>query len=60
MSAFDIDTPPRKPVTNRLKPATDRVTRERTEHPDRIPRDSASHPVAPASTQRRPPRSDER
>ncbi|MGZ9030017.1 MAG: hypothetical protein ACXW2G_01515 [Burkholderiaceae bacterium] len=60
MSAIDIDAPLRKPLTNRLKPATDRVTRERTEHPDRTPRDLAPHPVTPSSAERRHTRSEER
>ena len=53
MDVIDIDTPPRKPITHRLKPATDRVTREPTEHPDRTPRDAAPHPVTPTPSERR-------
>ena len=51
MSTVDVVTPPRKPITDRLKPVTDRVTREPAEHPDRIPGpnripgDPAPHPV---------------
>ena len=60
MSVTDIDAPPRKPTTNRLKHSTDRVTRERTEHPDRIPPESAPHPVTRAPTDRRGPRREER
>lgn len=41
----DVDTPPRKPIAERLKPITDRLTREAPEHPDPIPEESAPHPV---------------
>ena len=45
MSVIDLESPPRKPITDVLKPATDRVTRERSEHPDRVPPESKTHPV---------------
>ena len=41
----DTESPPRKPLTEVLKPVTDRLTREPSEHPDRIPQESVSHPV---------------
>ena len=41
----DTESPPRKPPTEVLKPVTDRLTREPSEHPDRIPQESVSHPV---------------
>lgn len=53
MSTADVDAPPRKPITDRLKPVTDRVTREPAEHPDRIPEESAPHPVTGGRTVRR-------
>lgn len=53
MSVIDLDTPPRKPITDTLKPATDRVTREPAEHPDRPPRESTPHPVTPQRPVRR-------
>lgn len=37
-----------RPTTERLKPLTDRVTREPSEHPDRIPAERAGHPVTAA------------
>jgi hypothetical protein len=37
-----------RPPTERLKPVTDRITRERSEHPDRIPAEGAAHPVTSA------------
>jgi hypothetical protein len=52
MTETDLEAPPRKPITEVLKPVTDRVTRERSEHTDRIPKESVSHPV----TGQRPPR----
>ena len=59
MSVIDVDAPPRKPSTP-LKPATDRVTRERAEHPDRLPRDSAPHPVTSTAPGVHRPRSEDR
>lgn len=53
MTETDLDTPPRKPITEVLKPVTDRVTRERSEHPDRLPKESVSHPVTRARAPRR-------
>jgi hypothetical protein len=53
MNAIDLDIEPKKTVTDVLKPVTDRVTRERPEHPDRIPSESTSHPVTRARTVRR-------
>lgn len=60
MSVIDLENPPLKPVTPPLKPVTDRVTRERAEHPDRIPRDPAPHPVTRALAERHRPRNAER
>ena len=40
-----IDLPSRTPIIDVLKPATDRVTREPAEHPDRIPAEPKAHPV---------------
>jgi hypothetical protein len=45
MTVVDLDAPPRKPITQVLKPVTDRVTREQPEHPDRVPPESKAHPV---------------
>ena len=53
MNATDLDIEPTKTVTDVLKSVTDRVTRERPEHPDRIPPESRSHPVTRARTVRR-------
>lgn len=53
MNAIDLDIEPKKTVADVLKPITDRVTRERPEHPDRIPPESRSHPVTPARSVRR-------
>ena len=53
MNAVDLDIEPRKTVTDVLKPVTDRVTRERSEHPDRIPPETKSHPVTRGRTVRR-------
>jgi hypothetical protein len=42
----ETETPPRKPITEELKPITDRPSRERTEHPDLIPPETeVHHPV---------------
>jgi hypothetical protein len=60
MSVIDLETPPLKQITPPLKPVTDRVTRERAEHPDRTPRDAAPHPVTRALAERRRPRNEER
>ena len=43
MNVIDIDTG--KPITDILKPATDRLTREPAEHPDPAPTESTKHPV---------------
>jgi hypothetical protein len=51
MKFSDTESPPRKPPTEGLKPITDRLTREKAEHPDRIPPESLPHPV----TERRRP-----
>lgn len=50
MNAIDLDSPLRKPITEVFKPVTDRVTRERSEHPDRIPPESKTHPVTRGRT----------
>ncbi len=43
MNVIDIDT--RKPINEVLKPETDRLTREPSEHPDPAPKDRTGHPV---------------
>ena len=53
MTAIDLDIEPKKPITEVLKPGTDRVTREPSEHPDRIPAESKIHPVTRGRTARR-------
>jgi hypothetical protein len=53
MNTIDLDSPPRRPITGVFKPVTDRVTRERSEHPDRIPPESKTHPVTRGRTARR-------
>jgi hypothetical protein len=53
MTVVDLDIPPYKPLTDVLKPATDRVSREPSEHPERIPRETRSHPVTRGGTGRR-------
>jgi hypothetical protein len=45
MTETDLEVVPRKPLTQPVKPTTDRPTREPAEHPDRIPEDRATHPV---------------
>jgi hypothetical protein len=60
MSVIDLETPPLKRITPPLKPVTDRVTRERAEHPDRTPRDATPHPVTGVLAERRRPRNEER
>ena len=47
MSTTKTDTAWRPP-TEWLKPVTDRITREPSEHPDRIPAERAGHPVTSA------------
>lgn len=45
MTVSEVDTPPRKPPTEVLKPVTDRLTREPAEHPNPVPKEPAPHPV---------------
>jgi hypothetical protein len=53
MTTVDLDIEPKKTVADVFKPVTDRVTREPSEHPDRIPPESRSHPVTRARKVRR-------
>ena len=52
MTTIDLDFEPKK-ITEALKPITDRVTREPSEHPDRLPPESKTHPVTRGRTVRR-------
>jgi len=47
MSVSEVDHPdmPLEPVTQVPRPVTDKPTRERSEHPDRTPRESSVHPA---------------
>ena len=45
MTPNDLDYEPKKSITEVVKPVTDRVTREPSEHPDRLPPESKTHPV---------------
>lgn len=54
MAVVELDTPPRKPITDgSLKPISDRVTREPAEHPDRVPQETVPHPVTRGRRERR-------
>ncbi|HET9024570.1 MAG TPA: hypothetical protein VFN64_08355 [Burkholderiaceae bacterium] len=53
MTSIDLDFEPKKSITEALKPITDRLTREPSEHPDRLPPDSKTHPVTRGRAARR-------
>jgi hypothetical protein len=55
MTVSEVDTPPRKPPAEVLKPVTDRLTREPAEHPTPVPKEPAPHPVTRARASRREP-----